>query len=98
MNTQETAEHVSKTYTYNRNGKQQTVKRDYDIKGLIKAKREELSDYFNHEFELNPSKSVKEYFIEYNKDANFPVSYSMFYTYYTNNNGTRKGIKQREII
>ena len=79
MNTT-TQEQITKIYTYNRNGKKQTVRRDYTIKGENKAKRADLEDYFDLDY--NDKLNIKENYKIYNKSADFPVSYSMFYSNY----------------
>lgn len=73
-------EQISKVYTYIRNGKKQTVRRDYTIKGENKVKRADLEDYF--EFDYNNKLNIKENFKLFNASAEFPVSYSMFYSNY----------------
>ena len=73
-------ENVSKVYSYIRNGKKQTVRRDYVIKGENKAKREDLLDYF--EFDYNNKLNIKENYKLFNDTAEYPISYSMFYSNY----------------
>ena len=75
-----TQESITKIYTYNRNGKKQTVRRDYTIKGENKAKRADLEDYFDLDYD--DKLNIKENYEIYNKTADFPVSYSMFYSNY----------------
>ena len=77
MNTQE---EIIKIYTYNRNGRKQTVKRVYKIKGEKKAKRVHLEYYFEHDY--NNNLLVKENYRAYNATAVYPISYSMFFTTY----------------
>ena len=73
-------EEITKIYKYIRNGKKQTVKRNYIIKGENKAKKLDLEDYF--EFDYRKDLNIKENYKLFNQDAEFPISYSMFYTNY----------------
>ena len=75
-----TQQEITKIYTYNRNGKKQTVRRDYTIKGENKAKRADLEDYF--EYDYNDKLNIKENYKAYNDTAEYPISYSMFYSNY----------------
>ncbi len=75
-----TQEEITKIYKYIRNGKKQTVKRNYIIKGENKAKKLDLEDYF--EFDYRKDLNIKENYKLFNQDAEFPISYSMFYTNY----------------
>ena len=74
------AEEISKIYTYARNGRKQTVKRVYKIKGEKKAKRTNVEYYFEHDY--NNNLKVKENYRIYNSIAVHPVSYSMFFNTY----------------
>ena len=77
-----TQEEVTKIYKYNRNGKKLTVKRRYINKGENKAKKFGIQDYFD--FDYKKSLNIKENYEIFNKVAEFPVSYSMFYKHYKN--------------
>ena len=76
----DTQKEITKIYTYNRNGRKQTVKRVYKIKGEKKAKRAHLEYYFDHDY--NNNLITKENYRVYNATAEYPISYSMFFTTY----------------
>lgn len=75
MNSQE---EISKTYSYERNGKKQTVKRVYKITGEKKTKRSELKYFFEHGY--NNDLHMRENHKIFNTTATYPISYSMFFT------------------
>ena len=75
-----TQEEITKIYKYIRNGKNQTVKRCYVIKGENKAKKSELEDYFL--FDYKKDLNIKENYRLFNKDVEYPTSFSMLYRHY----------------
>ena len=81
-----TEEHRQKTYKYNRNGKEQIVKREWVNKGENKYKKEIMEAYFESKIFNITKHTVKFYYDEYMKlnKSLCPVSFSMFYKYFNN--------------
>ena len=71
---------VYKFYRYIRNGKSQIIRRIYKIKGDNKAKRLDLREYFDIDYD--DDLNIKENYKLYNDTAVNKVSYSMFYSNY----------------